>query len=45
MTTVATFKKAAGSAIAQIEISQSHEPAYAKEAKQIQSISSFILAI
>ena len=45
MTTVATFKKAAGSAIAQIEISQCHEPAYAKEAKQTQPTCSFILAI
>ena len=45
MTTVATFKEAGGSAIAQIEISQCHEPAYAKQPKQTQSISSFSLAI
>ena len=48
MTTVATFKEAGGIAIAQIEISQCHEPAYAKEAKeatQTQPTCSFILAI
>ena len=45
MTTVATFKEAGGSAIAQIEISRCHEPAYAKEAKQTQPTCSFILAI
>ena len=45
MTTVATFKKAGGSAIAQIEISQRHEPASAKQAKQTQAPCSFILPI
>ena len=45
MTTVATFKEAGGSAIAQVEIRQCHEPAYAKQAKQTQPTCSFILAI
>ncbi|MBI1626810.1 hypothetical protein [Comamonas suwonensis] len=45
MTTIATFKEAGGSAIAQIEIGQRHEPASAKQAKQTQATCSFILAI
>ena len=45
MTTVATFKEAGGSAIAQIEISQRHKPASAKQVKQTQATCSFILAI
>ena len=45
MTTIATFKEAGGSAIAQIEISQCHEPAYAKQATQTQPTCSLILAI
>ena len=45
MTTIATFKKAGGSAIAQIEISQCHEPASAKQVKQTQATCCFILAI
>ena len=43
MTTIATFKNAGGSA--QIEISQRHEPASAKQVKQIQATCCFILAI
>ena len=45
MTTVATFKEAGGSAIAQIEISQCHERAYANKVKQTQATCCFILAI